>query len=110
MDSCAEGCKNASSMFVYGKPGTRTCDQEGSCMCYCVPGDVDGSCTQKDSNVYNLYRFSSTATKAPTTAKPTSKYLHTIISMSCYGFKNTSASMFYCQYLSGEGQILNFKC
>ena len=70
LESCAHSCKNVSSIFVYTRPETKLNE------CYCIYGASDnGSCPQRASKKYNLYKFSAMKMLAPPKVKPPSNCL-----------------------------------
>ena len=60
VSDCAAACKGISSMFAYGTDdygGDQRCFDDG-CKCYCeTAADRDGSCQQKNTNGYRLYKY-----------------------------------------------------
>ena len=59
LGSCAEGCKDKSSMFIFGTNdyGVTRCGEKG-CSCICeLAASLDGTCQRTGHNGYRLYRY-----------------------------------------------------
>ena len=55
-ERCFETCKDYSTVFAYGRPGTDRCGIDG-CRCYCQKASKDGECNTLEGNSkFDLYR------------------------------------------------------
>ena len=52
---CHDACKGKASMFIYGMAPS-LCDGDG-CSCYCEASSMNGECTMKDHQEFNLYAY-----------------------------------------------------
>ena len=55
---CYHACKSKSTMFIFGRPGSKRCYSNGKCRCYCeTTASKDGTCNRIRHIHYNLYRI-----------------------------------------------------
>ena len=72
--ACAMYCRKISPVFVFGRPGTEGCLDNGKCKCICETAANDKGCSEKNHERFDLYEFNVNA-DAPlqTPNKATSK-------------------------------------
>ena len=60
LEQCAKACRDVSSLFIYGKKGSKStaCDEDG-CSCICeVSVDANDECLkEKEVDTFDLYRY-----------------------------------------------------
>ena len=60
LEQCAKACADVSSLFIYGKKGSKStaCD-DGGCSCICeVSVDSNDECLkEKEVDTFDLYRY-----------------------------------------------------
>ena len=63
---CSDACKSKATMFAFGRDN-QACDSNGNCRCFChIRAAPNGTCVQKYSPHYNLYRYIDSVGKSDT--------------------------------------------